>query len=51
MAVASKNQFFNARIRGEDPANPAGPNVSDAFTGSGGRPLMVLGSLLTARIA
>lgn len=36
MAVASKNQFFNARIRGEDPANPAGPNVSDAFTGSGG---------------
>tara|TARA_R100001510_G_C7653770_1_gene212183 strand:+ start:1230 stop:2285 length:1056 start_codon:yes stop_codon:yes gene_type:complete len=36
MTVASKNQFFNARIRGEDPANPAGPNVSDAFTGSGG---------------
>ena len=36
MAVADKNQFWNARIRGEDPANPAGPNVSDAFTGSGG---------------
>ena len=36
MAVANKNEFWNARIRGEDPANPAGPNVSDAFTGSGG---------------
>jgi len=36
MTVANKNQFFSARIRGEDPANPAGPNVGDAFTGSGG---------------
>jgi len=36
MAVADKSQFWNARIRGENPATPAGPNVSDAFTGSGG---------------
>ena len=36
MAVANKNQYWNARIRGEDPSDPAGPNVSDAFTGSGG---------------
>ena len=36
MAIATKNQYWNARIRGEDPANPAGANVSDAFTGSGG---------------
>tara|TARA_Y100000004_G_scaffold73756_1_gene82856 strand:+ start:758 stop:1813 length:1056 start_codon:yes stop_codon:yes gene_type:complete len=36
MAVANKNEFWSARIRGENPASPAGPNVSDAFTGSGG---------------
>lgn len=36
MTVATKKEYWNARLRGEDPSNPAGPNVSDAFTGSGG---------------
>ena len=36
MAVATKNQYWNARLRGENPASPAGANTGDAFTGSGG---------------
>ena len=36
MTVATKKEYWNARLRGEDPSDPAGPNISDAFTGSGG---------------
>ena len=35
MAIATKNQFWNARMTGTDPANPGG-NSNDSWTGSGG---------------
>ena len=36
MAVATKKEYWNARLRGEDPSDPSGANIGDAFTGSGG---------------
>ena len=35
MAIATKNQFWNARMTGVNPANPGG-NSNDSWSGSGG---------------
>ena len=36
MAVANKNQYWNSRLTGENPASPTSTNENDAWSGSGG---------------